>query len=289
MLDRQLLRSAGAECLAVALFVFVCCGTAATNICCSDSAQLVAVSLAFGFTILVLAHMIGHISGGHINPAVTLGLAVTKRIDPVKAAVYVFAQVVGGILGALVLYGTLPKEHRGCLGSNTVGGGAILFGDSDTDFGVGQAMLLEVVTTAILVLTVFATVDPANSSTKTLGVFPIGMAVFICHLIAIPLTGCGINPARSLGPGLIAFGMIDDCEKVMDDHWVFWVGPFLGAILAALAYEHLIQEHALHTNLHGALHADVGSGEGPLKDRTDSANTDPSNWRNSDVVPAVSR
>lgn len=253
-----LVKAAGAECLATCIFVYVCCGTAATNVCCSNSAQLVAVSLAFGFTIMVLAHMIGHISGGHINPAVTFALAITRRIDPMKAVAYISAQIVGGIFGALLLYGTLPKDHRGCLGSNTVGGGGILdSGDGILDYNVGQALLLEVITTAILILTVFATVDPANTSTKALGVFPIGMAVFICHLIAIPLTGCGINPARSLGPGLVAFGFEDGCNNVMDDHWVFWIGPFVGATIAALAYQYLLQEHKVHSNMNTMLHADV--------------------------------
>lgn len=250
-------KAAGVECLAMAIFVYVCCGTAATNLCCSNSDQVVAVSLAFGFSIMVLAHCIGHISGGHINPAVTLGLVITKRIEWRKGLSYVFAQFVGSMIGSLLLYASLPKVARSCLGSNTVGGGGILFTGQDADYSVGQAFLLEAITTFILVFTVMATIDPANSMTQRLGVFPIGMAVFICHLLAIPLTGCGINPARSFGPGIVAYAFIGDCGNVLDDHWVFWFGPFLGATVAALGYEHLVQEHQIHLNMQSVFHSDA--------------------------------
>eukprot|EP00242_Pyramimonas_sp_CCMP2087_P013161 CAMPEP_0198213088 /NCGR_PEP_ID=MMETSP1445-20131203/28667_1 /TAXON_ID=36898 /ORGANISM="Pyramimonas sp., Strain CCMP2087" /LENGTH=305 /DNA_ID=CAMNT_0043887683 /DNA_START=230 /DNA_END=1147 /DNA_ORIENTATION=+ len=250
-------KAAGVECLAMGMFVYICCGTAATNVCCSNSAQVVAVSLAFGFTIMVLAHGIAHISGGHINPAVTLALIVTKRIELLRGLAFIGAQLVGSIIGSLLLYASLPHHSRGCLGANTVGGGAIIFGNGEDDYNTGQAFLLETICTFILVFTVMATVDPANGMTKALGVFPIGMAVFICHIIAIPLTGCGINPARSFGPGIIAYGLIDNCDKVMDDHWVFWLAPFLGAAIAALGYNHLVQDHNQQKNLRETFHAEA--------------------------------
>jgi hypothetical protein len=92
---------------------------------------------------------------------------------------------------------------------------------------------------------------------QALGIFPIGMAVFICHLIAIPLTGCGINPARSFGPGIIAYSFIDPCDNVMDDHWVFWLAPFLGAAIAAIGYDHLVQDHEQNMNLRETFHNDA--------------------------------
>jgi len=251
-----LMKAAGIECLAMGIFVYICCGTAASNLCCSDSSQVVATSLAFGFTIMVLAHSIAHVSGGHINPAVTLALMITRRCELLRGLAYMAAQFLGSIIGSLLLYASLPHHSRGCLGANTVGGGAILFSGGDDGYNTGRAFLMETITTFILVFTVMSTIDPANSSTKALGIFPIGMAVFICHLIAIPLTGCGINPARSFGPGIIAYSFIDPCDNVMDDHWVFWLAPFLGAAIAAIGYDYLVQDHEQHTNLRETFHND---------------------------------
>mmetsp|Transcript_11676 Transcript_11676/g.22153 ORF Transcript_11676/g.22153 Transcript_11676/m.22153 type:complete len:276 (+) Transcript_11676:124-951(+) len=250
MWEQSIWRMALAECMCVAIFVFICCGTAVTNGCCDgpggmiDSSKVVAVSMAFGFTILVLAHSFGHVSGAHINPAVTFGLLCTNRIPPKRAALFFAAQMTGGVLGALVLYGALPEDNKGCLGANTVANG----------FSVASALFLEIVTTGILVLTVMSTVDVSNSSTKEIGLLPIGMAVFVCHLISIPLTGCGINPARSFGPGIVAYLTRSGCENVMDDHWVFWLGPFVGAAFFSVAYERIIQDNKESRNLKSTMH-----------------------------------
>ena len=94
--------------------------------------------------------------------------------------------------------------------------------------------------TFVLVLTVFATIDPKNAG-NPLGAFPIAMAVMIAHLIAIPLTGCGINPARSLGPALISQS-IDGCDNVLDDHWLFWIAPIIGGLLAGAVYQFVLDD-----------------------------------------------
>jgi MIP family channel proteins len=215
-----------AEGLAVCLFVYLCCGSAVAG------GTLVSISLSFGFVILVLAHCIGAISGGHINPAVTLGLAAFGKVTPGKAVVYIVMQFVGGILGALFLWGTMPEDgvNAGCLGANIVH-------NSMTD---DRAFGLEVITTFVLVFTVFATIDPDNATTAGLGPFPIAMAVMVCHLISIPLTGCGINPARSFGPAVIS-GMASDkdCDEALEDYWIFLVGPALGGVLGAAVYTFL--------------------------------------------------
>jgi len=230
-----LVKGALTEFLAVALFVYICCGAAMTS-----QVDLVVTSLAFGFTILVLASNIGHVSGGHINPAVTVSLFVTQRIGPQTAVIWIVSQILGGIAGAALLYATLPVDVRGCLGSNGLA----------PNFGVEEAFILEAVTTFTLVFTVFGFVDHHNKQSEALGILPIGISVLICHLISIPLTGCGINPARSFGPALVAYlADLDGCSKVFDDHWVFWIAPIVGGIIAAFFYDICLQESIDRVNL----------------------------------------
>jgi len=239
-----------AECMCVSLLIFVGCGTIVANSCCSgpggsvDSSKVLLVSTVMGFTVLVLAHIFGHISGAHINPAVTFGLLCTKRIPPKRAAFYFVGQMIGSVLGAVVLYGALPADNKGCLGANTVASG----------FSVASALFLEIVATGVLMLTVMATVDVSNTSTKEIGVLPIGLAVFVCNLIAIPLTGCGINPARSFGPGLIAYLTRSGCESVLDDHWIYWLGPFVGGAIFSVGYELIFQDNHESKNLKNTMH-----------------------------------
>merc|ERR1712224_82476 len=161
----------------------------------------------------------GHISGGHINPAVTFSLAVTGKVSPIKAAIYVVAQCFGGITGAAILKGILPAPlDDGSLGATLVA----------SDLSVGKALGLEMMMTFLLVLTVFAMIDPSRPN-HGFAPLAIGFSIFIAHLIGIPFTGCGINPARSLGPAVVA--------GKMDDHWVYWVGPLLGGALGAVSYD----------------------------------------------------
>jgi len=172
----------------------------------------------------VLVHGVGHISGGHINPAVTFSLAVTGKVSPIKAAIYVVAQCFGGITGAAILKGILPAPlDDGSLGATLVA----------SDLSVGKALGLEMMMTFLLVLTVFAMIDPSRQN-HGFAPLAIGFSIFIAHLIGIPFTGCGINPARSLGPAVVA--------NKWADHWVYWVGPLLGAFIAAMLYEYVLDE-----------------------------------------------
>ncbi|KAK3284846.1 hypothetical protein CYMTET_7525, partial [Cymbomonas tetramitiformis] len=139
-----LLRMCAAEFLALFLFVVLSCGSALV-----PGATGTSISLSFGFTILALGHCFGPISGGHINPAVTIALTAAQKVDPLRCVCFIFAQVLGAVSGAATLYGVMDKELRGCLGSNMVADG----------YEVGQAFGLELVTTFVLVLTVFATTD----------------------------------------------------------------------------------------------------------------------------------
>ncbi|KAK3249080.1 hypothetical protein CYMTET_41482 [Cymbomonas tetramitiformis] len=230
----ELMRMCAAEFLALFLFVFLSCGSALVT-----GATVTSISLSFGFTILALGHCFGHISGGHINPAVTIALTAAQKVDPIRCACFIIAQVLGAVLGAATLYGVMDKDSHNCLGSNMVADG----------YEVGQAFGLELVTTFVLVLTVFATTDEKNSEASTLGVFPIAMSVMICHLISIPLTGCGINPARSFGPATVAvLAGLECADKVMDDHYIFWFAPILGGLLAAFTYQMILTDNWLHAS-----------------------------------------
>jgi len=212
-------RGASAEALATLLFVFFNCGNAvaATTNYSTQNATL-QIALCFGLTITVLAHGIGHVSGGHINPAVTFGLMITQKCDPIKGIIYIIMQCIGAILGSAILKGILPDPMDDGLGANGLA----------TNVTAGKGFGLEVIMTFLLMFTVMAMIDPGRVS-NGFAPLAIGLSIFIAHLIGIPFTGCGINPARSLGPAVVA--------SKWDDHWVFWVGPLVGAGIAAPLYE----------------------------------------------------
>ncbi|KAK0130521.1 Aquaporin-4 [Merluccius polli] len=184
-------------------------------------ADLVLISLCFGLSIATMAQCFGHISGGHINPAVTAGMLVTRKISLAKALFYVLAQCLGALAGAGVLYLVTPAAVRGGLGVTTV----------NPKISVGHALVVELIITFQLVFTIFATCDTKRNDLAGSASLAIGFAVTIGHLFAIPYTGASMNPARSLGPAMVTLNF--------SDHWVYWVGPVLGGILAAGMYEYL--------------------------------------------------
>ena len=182
---------------------------------------LVGVALAHGLTIAIMASAVGHISGGHFNPAVTFGFLVTRRIVPSLAAVYWAAQLAGGALGALALRATFPDAAN-------LDSGVPVLHDS---IGAGSGVLLEAILTFFLVWVIFATAVDPGGAFKAIAGLAIGLTITIGVLAAGPLTGAAMNPARALGPEVV-FG-------VWDDFWVYLVGPAAGAAVAALAYDWL--------------------------------------------------
>ncbi|KAJ1382872.1 Major intrinsic protein [Sesbania bispinosa] len=170
--------------------------------------------------------------GGHINPAVTFGLFLARKLSLTRALFYMVMQVLGAICGAGVVKGfegkTLYGKYNG--GANFVAPG----------YTKGDGLGAEIVGTFILVYTVFSATDAKRSARDShvpiLAPLPIGFAVFLVHLATIPITGTGINPARSLGAAIIF-----NKDLGWDDHWIFWVGPFIGAALAALYHQVVIR------------------------------------------------
>jgi aquaporin Z len=190
----------------------------------SVAAGVVATALAFGLVLLALAYVLGPVSGCHVNPAVTLGALLARRIPLVEAVSYWVAQFAGGILGALLLWGlfsTSPLYSRSATGLGANGWGPL----SDIHIGAGGAFLAEVVLTGLFVFVILG-VTSKIGNTATAGVV-IGLSLTVVHLIGIPLTGTSVNPARSLGPALIVGG------TALSQVWLFIVAPLVGGVLAA--------------------------------------------------------
>ncbi|KAJ0044637.1 hypothetical protein Pint_06454 [Pistacia integerrima] len=183
------------------------------------------IAWAFGGMIFALVYCTAGISGGHINPAVTFGLFLARKLSLTRAVFYMVMQCLGAICGAGVV-----KGFEGATRYQLLGGGANSVAHGYTK---GDGLGAEIIGTFVLVYTVFSATDAKRSARDShvpiLAPLPIGFAVFLVHLATIPITGTGINPARSLGAAIIF-----NREHAWDDHWIFWVGPFIGAALAAL-------------------------------------------------------
>ncbi len=193
----------------------------------SFSAGVVATALTFGLVLMALAYSIGPISGCHVNPAVTLGVLVARRISVNDAVLYWVAQFVGGIIGALVLWATFsssPLYNRKVTGLGTDGWGS----NSFIHIGAGGAFLAEVILTAIFVCVILA-VTSKGAHAATAGLV-IGLTLTLVHLVGIPITGTSVNPARSLGPALIVGG------SALKQVWLFIVAPLVGGTVGAVIH-----------------------------------------------------
>ncbi|XP_010553324.1 PREDICTED: aquaporin PIP2-2 [Tarenaya hassleriana] len=181
--------------------------------------------------IFILVYCTAGISGGHINPAVTLGLLIARKVTLVRAVLYMVAQCLGAICGV----GLVKSFQSGRY--DRYGGGANSLADG---YSEGTGLAAEIIGTFVLVYTVFSATDPKrnarDSHVPVLAPLPIGFAVFMVHLATIPITGTGINPARSLGAAVIF-----NKDKPWDDHWIFWVGPFIGAAIAAFYHQYVLR------------------------------------------------
>ncbi|MCY2930243.1 MAG: aquaporin Z [Planctomycetota bacterium] len=191
---------------------------------------MLGVALAFGLTVLTMAYAIGHISGCHLNPAVTLGLAVGKRFAWRDVAPYILAQVVGGAAGAAVLYAIATGKPDFQLGAFAANG----FNEhSPAKYTMESALLAEVVLTFAFLTVIMGATDPR----APVGMAPIaiGLCLTLIHLIGLPITNLSVNPARSTGPALFVGGW------ALQQLWLFWVAPIVGAALGGLLYSRLLE------------------------------------------------
>lgn len=243
----DLSKKLAAEFVAMTLFVFVGCGTAVSSQAVDTlggtsgtrASFLIATSLAFGIGIAVLAYTIAPVSGGHINPAVTTSLLLIGEIDAMTAGAYIVTQFVAAVFGACLVWASMADQSLKLaqddappflLGANTV----------TSELPVGSAFVIELMGTFLLVWTVCMTAVSKNSIAANIAPIAIGWAVLLAHLVLIPYTGCGINPARTFGPHLV---VILAGEKVgYAGWWVYYTAPFVGGGLAALAYKFIFAD-----------------------------------------------
>ncbi|XP_057799099.1 aquaporin PIP2-1-like [Salvia miltiorrhiza] len=228
-----------AEFIATLLFLYVTVLTvighksqSATDEC--GGVGILGIAWAFGGMIFVLVYCTAGISGGHINPAVTFGLLLARKVSLIRAVMYMVAQCLGAICGVGLVKAFQSSYYK------KYGGGANELG---ADYSKGVGLGAEIIGTFVLVYTVFSATDPKrnarDSHVPVLAPLPIGFAVFMVHLATIPITGTGINPARSLGAAVIY-----NKDKAWDDQWIFWVGPFIGAAIAAFYHQFILRAGA---------------------------------------------
>lgn len=193
----------------------------------------VGVALAFGLTVVTMAYAIGHISGCHLNPAVSLGLWMGGRFDAKDLVPYIVAQVLGGIAGAGLLYlivsGKTGFEGVGDFAANGFGA------HSPDGYNMMSALVTEVVMTFMFLIVILGSTH--SKAPKYLAGLAIGLCLTLIHLISIPVTNTSVNPARSTSQALFAEG-----GWAMGQLWLFWIAPIVGAILAGLVYKHLSPE-----------------------------------------------
>jgi MIP family channel proteins len=211
----SLLRRSAAECLAAFVLVFAGCGAIVTDSARDGALGAFGVAAAFGLAIMVMVYATGHLSGAHINPAVTIAFTLTRHFPPRDACAYVAAQFAGASLGALALLAAW-SEKPAALGATV------------PSIGTGAALLYEIVLTAVLMFVIVA----VATDTRAVGAgaaIAIGGAVALDALFGGPLTGASMNPARSFGPALAA--------GEWTCFWIYVVGPVIGAALGAVAYQ----------------------------------------------------
>ncbi|MBP5486714.1 MAG: MIP family channel protein [Bacteroidales bacterium] len=216
-----------AECIGTFVLTFLGCATA-MFVGCGTPAGLFATAAAFGLSVVAMAYTIGGISGCHINPAITLGVALSGRMSWKDACGYWIGQVIGAIIAGalLLLFAKVMTPSAAFTGANPAGLGCNGVAGAG---GVGGAFLVEIVATFLFVLVVLGTTDSKVGAGNFAGL-AIGLSLILIHLVCINLTGTSVNPARSIGPALFAGG------QALKDLWVFIVAPLCGGALSAIVW-----------------------------------------------------
>lgn len=220
-------RKLAAESIGTFWLVFGGCGAAVLDAAFPQlGIGFVGVALAFGLTVLTMAFAIGHISGCHLNPAVSIGLAVGKRFPWSELPGYVIAQLLGGIAGAGVLYVIASGKAGFSLAGGFASNG---YGDhSPGQYSMIACLVAEIVLTFMFLMIIQGATD--RRAPAGFAPIPIGLGLTLIHLIGIPVTNLSVNPARSTGPAIFAGGW------AIEQLWLFWVAPIIGAAIAGIAY-----------------------------------------------------
>ncbi|MBB4036011.1 aquaporin Z [Dysgonomonas hofstadii] len=221
-----------AEMIGTMVLVLMGCGSAIFNWGVGTTAQVLTVAFGFGLSVVAMAYTIGKVSGCHINPAITLGVFLSKRMSAKDAGMYMLFQVIGAIIGATILYAIVSSIDAGSASyiakdgvfATTTGANGLQPGVSLTG-----GLLAEIIFTFVFVLVVLGTTSK-NGAGNFAGL-AIGLSLVLVHIVCIPLTGTSVNPARSIGPAIFQGG------EALSQLWIFIVGPFIGAALSALVWK----------------------------------------------------
>jgi aquaporin Z len=223
------LRKYIAEGIGTFALVFVGCGSA---VIAGRYIGYLGISLAFGLTVLAMVYAIGHISGCHINPAITIAMLVSRKINMKDTIFYIFFQCVGAIVAALVLFMIASGAPGYSLAENGLGQNG--YGDlSPAGYALMACFLAEVVLTALFLIVIFG--STSKRAPEGFAGMSIGLSLVLIHLIGIPITGTSVNPARSLGPALVVGG------EALGQVWLFWVAPIIGGVIAAVIWKYLYE------------------------------------------------
>lgn len=222
----------GAELVGTFWLVLGGCGSAVLAASLPSGIGLVGVAMAFGLTVLTMAFAIGHISGCHLNPAVSVGLVVGGRFPAKELLPYIIAQLIGAVIAAALIYYIASGKAGFDVASGLASNG---YGEhSPAGYSLAAGFASEVVMTAMFILIIMGATD----SRAPAGFAPIaiGLALTLIHLISIPITNTSVNPARSTGPALFVGGW------ALQQLWLFWVAPLIGAVIGGALYRGLARE-----------------------------------------------
>ncbi|MCR4772961.1 MAG: MIP family channel protein [Prevotella sp.] len=216
-----------AEMIGTMVLVLMGCGAAVSLGCDIEvPSSVIGTAMAFGLSVVAMAYTIGGISGCHINPAITLGVYLSGRMSGKEAAYYIISQVIGGILGAAILFLITSSAGLTGTGANDLQS----LNGLDPISWVG-GLTAEIFFTCVFVLVVLGATAKTNGATNNFAGLAIGLSLVLVHLVCIRYTGTSVNPARSIGPALF------QCGTALTNLWIFIVGPLVGGVLAALIWK----------------------------------------------------
>ena len=213
-----------AEMVGTMVLVLMGCGVAVSLGCdpINNIPAVVGTAFAFGLSVVAMAYTIGGISGCHINPAITLGCFLSGRMSGKDCGMYIIFQVIGAFIGSLLLY-ILTENVPGLEGTGA--------NDLQANVSVLGGLLAEIIFTCVFVLVVLGATAKTNGATNNFAGLAIGLSLILIHLVGIYFTGTSVNPARSIGPAIFAGG------DALANLWIFIVGPFVGALVAAILWK----------------------------------------------------